>query len=175
MARHFITCCFIFLAGCSSLPSSTLPSLQWQLTGRAVFQDSQQRESASIYWQSAAQQDIIQLSGPFGQGAVRLIADNNGASLWQDGEQKIKSSSLENLLFEQLNWRVPIAEFRHWVRGDTAPGPFNPLIEDENTRQFEQSGWRVTQSKIQSDGLPRKVVIAREPYKLTLLIAKWTK
>ena len=82
---------------------------------------------------------------------------------------RASDSSIEALLNRQLNWQVPVEQLREWVRGNGGSG--NTALSD---RQFEQDGWRVAQSKFNADGLPRKVVIERPPYKLTLLIAKWT-
>lgn len=170
MLRLLFASIFILLSACSSLPNGQPQDWQWQLTGRAVFQSPEQRDSANILWQSAPGRDSVQLSGPFGQGAVRLIADGDGASLWSDGELRASDSSIEALLSQQLNWRVPVEQLREWVRGNGASDDAATLSE----RQFEQDGWRVAQSKFNADGLPRKVVIERPPYKLTLLIAKWT-
>lgn len=163
----------IMLSGCVSQPPVGQNHWLWQLSGRAVFQGPDQRESASILWQTDQQRDHVQLSGPFGQGAVRLISDSEGATLWQDGEPRASDVSAEALLFRHLQWQVPIAALKYWVRGETAPLSHSDIIKRETFQQFSQSGWRVTQSKFTDDGLPRKVIIEQPPYKLTLLIAKW--
>ncbi len=170
MLRLFAATIILLLSACSSLPSDHRQDWQWQLTGRAVFQNPEQRDSANILWQSAPGRDNVQLSGPFGQGAVRLIADARGASLWRDGELRASDTSIEALLSRQLNWQVPVEQLRDWVRGSGANDNSSKFAD----RQFEQDGWRVLQSKFNPDGLPRKIVIERPPYKLTLLIAKWT-
>ncbi|HSG61178.1 MAG TPA: outer membrane lipoprotein LolB [Pseudomonadales bacterium] len=173
MIRSLACLLVLFLSGCSSLPASHDNTWLWQLSGRAVFQGPDQRESANILWQSAARRDSVQLSGPFGQGAVRLIADSTGASLWRDGEIQASDIDIESLLTQHLHWQVPIKELRAWVRGDNAPGDIHVLEESAQRRRFEQAGWVIEQSKLDPEGRPHKVVIARPPYKLTLLIAQW--
>lgn len=167
--------CVLLLAlqGCSSLPTNHQTPWLWQFSGRVVFQGPDQRESANIVWQSAERRDSVQLSGPFGQGAVRLIATPKGATLWRDGDIQASDTSIESLLARHLNWQVPIDELRAWVRGDSAPGERKQLEQSTKNRRFEQAGWMVEQAKLDTQGRPRKVVIARPPYKLTLLIAQW--
>lgn len=167
--------CILLLAfqGCSSIPPSTATPWLWQFSGRVVFQGPDQRESANIVWQSGERRDSVQLSGPFGQGAVRLVATPQGATLWRDGEIHASAISIESLLAQHLNWQVPVDELRAWVRGNNAPGSITTLEQSPQNRRFEQAGWTVEQAKLDTQGRPRKVIINRPPYKLTLLIAQW--
>lgn len=175
MIRYLWLMLVVLAQGCvTSLPEND-KAWQWQLNGRAVFQGPDQRESATLLWQSGNESDLIQLSGPLGQGAVRLIADQRGATLWQDGEVRASNHSIQALLFEQLHWQVPVASLKYWVRGSAAPSddPTPTMTETANSRHFKQDGWFISISKLNTQGLPGKVVLERAPYKLTLLISKW--
>lgn len=175
MRRLLCVLLVVLIQGCTTLQPERDSQWQWQLNGRAVFQGPDQRESVSMLWQSANTRDLIQLSGPLGQGTVRLIADQNGAALWKNGEIVASDQSIEALLYQQLQWHVPISSLKHWVRGNVAPSrePLPLIIEEGSSSQFIQHGWRISTCKWNDQGLPGKVVLERSPYKLTLLISTW--
>lgn len=175
MIRYLCLLLILLVHGCATPLPEGDTTWRWQLNGRAVFQGPEQRESVSILWQSGSERDLIHLSGPLGQGAVRLIADQRGATLWQDGEIRASNHSIEALLYEQLHWQVPVSSLKYWVRGKAAPSNDTTpaMTEKANSRHFTQDGWSISIIKLNAQGLPGKVVLERTPFKLTLLISTW--
>jgi len=152
----------LLISACSTPPTSQQGNWLWQISGKIYYKSPDERGSANLFWQHGLKRDNIQLSGPLGQGATRFIITPEQSSLWQDGEEKSSARTIDQLLSDSLPWTIPVDGIRRWVSGDVISTSFN------------EDGWQVELSKLDSLKRPGKVVATKQNYKLTLLISQWT-
>ena len=185
---------FLLLAGCVGtpvLPPAADPQLAWQqhreqlagldrwsIDGRIAIQTGNEGWHASLEWQQRGDGYTIALSGPFGQGAVRLEGDGDRVTLRTGEDEALVDDDPELLLYRQLGWRVPVNALRYWVLGIPAPGP---EVHELNAQGFlarlQQAGWNIEFRDYARQGdraLPGKVFVSNHQARVRLVIDQWT-
>ena len=116
--------------------------------------------------------DELKLSGPLGQGVIKLRLTKDLVILERGGGKIISSNNFEDFINHQMGMFVPVQSFRYWVVG--LPEPSSQFIEIIDG--FKQAGWLVEFGQMQrvSDYMmPRKVTVTNEHVKLKLMIDQW--
>ncbi len=196
--RHILlVACLLLLASCSVTPkqddtSSTDHSeslwqshqerlglySDWNVKGRAALRSAKDSWSAALSWQQQEQDFTLKLSGPFGQGAVRIDSEGEAVSVHIAGQQPVTTNSAEALLDEQFGWNVPVAALHYWLRGLPAPGEVEELSLSigglaQNLKQF---GWQIEYSEyrpLRGLPLPRKISVENSELRLKLALNRW--
>jgi len=171
----------VLLAGCVTTPppaGAPPPEVQWILHGRLAAHAGDEQWFGNFTWQQRPHGYRIELSGPLGQGAVRLREDADGATLEMASDEIYRDSDTENLLRRHLGWFLPVNGLRSWIVGEPAPGAVEGLQRDANGRMVEldQDGWRIALDRYRSvDGreLPHRVKLERAELRLRLVIDSW--
>lgn len=180
------------LGGCASQPSSnthindwnnyqrTVAQQQfWQLSAKVGVRSPSENGSAYLNWQQQQDQFDIHISGPLGQGSVRIRGNEQNASLEQAGQATRTASNADDLLSQALGWQAPLSELKFWLRGIPAPGLNHSTLsytEQGALASMSQSGWQLQYSRHQSYGpylLPGKISAQRDTLKLTVIIKDW--
>lgn len=188
MVRLTLVIVLALLGGCSASPSKPSdPTLawaahaerlttldKWQLRGRLALKNNGEGWHASMAWQQSADEYDIQITGPLGQGSVRLQGNSEVVILDAGNDATTLDNNPESLLERQFGWQVPVASLRYWVTGLPAPGDEqHQLDEFGRLSQLEQRGWSIRFLDYQAQQLPRKLVATRGDATVRLIITEW--
>lgn len=151
----------------------------WELSGRIGFRSSGNAHSASIVWQQKNERFNIQLSGPLGQGSMRLAGNTKHMTL-QRGLELVRSNAPQQLLNQELGVFLPLTQARHWVAGhpgkiSSAPS-ISQLDNNGNLLHFESEGWEISYQDyrtINTMPMPHKIILQNKHDKITLIIKSW--
>ena len=197
LLRHFITFSLIaVLAGCSSFGSreavqgqgnaqlwrehkqqlSTLDG--WQINGKVGIRAPKDSGSGTLFWLQRQDYYDIRLSGPLGRGAARLTGRPGQVSLEVANQGRYEATSPEELLEQQIGWKLPVSHLVWWVRGLPAPDSKSRLSLNGDSRlaTLEQDGWQVEYlSYVEQSGywLPERIKLHGTDLDVTLVIKDW--
>lgn len=157
---------------------SVEPIQSWTLQGKLGMRSAQESGSGTLFWLQQNDQYDIRLSGPLGRGATRITGDQQGITLEIAGQETLQAASAEELLEEQIGWRLPVNHLLWWVRGLPAPDTPSRLQLDTESRlaRLAQSNWTVEYSRYQDvDGvqLPQRMQLSGYNVLLTLVVTRW--
>lgn len=145
----------------------------WSLDGRVALTGVEDSWTADLAWAHRHDDEQIKLSGPLGQGAMKIHLSGNRVTVAQ-GDDKVESSDdPEGFVNQRLGLFVPVTSLRYWVLGLPEPG----LDFEETDKGFRQSGWTIVFQSMQPVGqllLPRKMSVTNDRVKLKLIINQWT-
>ena len=95
---------------------------QWDLRGRVALTMDRDAWQLNLRWQNHDPGQQIDLSGPFGAGAVRITIADDGARL-VDAEQNVYvAANAQQLLWQTTGWALPLENMLYWLRGLPVPG-----------------------------------------------------
>lgn len=154
------------------------PLKSWILQGKLGLRSEQESGSGTLWWQQADRAYDIRLSGPLGRGATRIQGEPSGVTLEMAGHPTYQAQSAEDLLEQQIGWRLPVDHLLWWVRG--LPDPDRPsrlqLDAESRAARIAQAGWTVEYSRYQQVGnieLPQRLQLSGHGILLTLVITDW--
>lgn len=150
----------------------------WDISGKISIRHPQQSGSGALSWHQQHESFDIHVSGPLGQGSVRLTGKPGQVQLTTN-QQQLGATSAEQLMQQQLGWSVPIGQLLWWIRG--LPSPDSPhqlqLNNDSLAYQIRQSGWQLDYLNYQSGSLgyplPQRIKAYGPDLELTLFIRQW--
>ncbi len=191
-------CAAMLLSHCAQLPPEQSPDSlnlslnqqalrnlnQWQLQGKLGVRLPDDNGSARINWQQQQDTFFISLSGPLGQGRLKIEGEPGLVEL-RDGEHApISADSPEALIEQATGWNLPVSALRHWILGiPVADAALKDVSyrNDDLPERFTQLGWqlhfkRYTQK--QELWLPSLLTATTttpggEDIRLTLAIHQW--
>lgn len=195
IALFFSLFACLLIAGCAtSTVSSSAPApvswdvqkqslsalTSWQIRGRVAIKPTDpslgESFSANLFWRQLDQNYDIELFGPIGLGAIKLLGQPGTVTLTDSQGHKYQARSPESLMQQQLNWSLPISQLYYWVRGLPAPNnKIDKRILDPQHRLLvlEQDGWKISYQSyryINKVWLPKKIVLQAETLKVVLVI-----
>lgn len=142
----------------------------WSLSGRIAVATEEESVSASINWIHRVGMDVIELSGPLGQGRVKLTV--TGESILVDDGERSYRDNVDLVLSHYLKTTVPVSALSYWLVARVAPtGDFTRLPQG-----FEQFGWQVSYRQMQQvEGyrLPKRMRVEKAGIKLKLIVDEW--
>jgi outer membrane lipoprotein LolB len=195
--RHIITFSLIaLLAGCAgfgsreALQGEGSPQLWqahkqqltqldgWEINGKVGIRAPRDSGSGTLYWLQRQDYYDIRLSGPLGRGAARLTGRPGKVALEVANQGRYEAASPEELLEQQLGWKLPVSHLVWWVRGLPAPGSKSQLNLDGNSRlaSLQQDDWQVEYlSYTQQNGywLPERIKLHGQDLDVTLVVKDW--
>ena len=146
--------------------------LQWHLLGRIAMTNEVDSWSAKIDWLHETDKDVLNLSGPLGQGAVRIVLHSDSIMIDQGDGQVGFSKNVDEYVKQQLGFFVPLSALRFWVVGLNAPDM--PFVSFEDG--FLQFSWNIQYHnfiQVGNDWMPRKISIKNNSAKLKLVVDQW--
>ncbi|HDZ55916.1 MAG TPA: outer membrane lipoprotein LolB [Pseudomonas xinjiangensis] len=154
------------------------PLQNWTLQGKLGMRSPQESGSGTLFWLQREGDYDIRLSGPLGRGATRIVGDDQTVTLEMAGRDPVQAASAEELLEQQIGWRLPVDHLLYWVRG--LPAPDNPsrlqLDTESRLARLSQAGWTVEYSRYQTVGdleLPQRMQLSGYDVLLTLVVTRW--
>ena len=174
------------LSACSPVPVKTSGDWQapdwtvWTLHGRVAIRHAEEGWHATLHWsQQSAVLYQLELSGPLGQGAVRLAGAAEGVRLLRADGVEDWAPTADELLARHTGWRLPIAGLRYWARGLPAPGSTASIERDPAGRPLRlmQAGWDIRYNQYQDypglGSLPRRVDFEHGELSARLIVDSW--
>ena len=157
---------------------TVLPLEDWVLQGKIGVRAPNENASGTLTWLQQQKSYDIRLSGPLGRGATRLQGSPAGVMLEMAGQPALYADSAEDLLEQQIGWRLPVEHLLWWVRGLPAPDSASRLQLDTESRlaRLSQAGWIIEYSRYQQvDGmqLPQRLQLSGHNVLLTLVVTQW--
>lgn len=176
----------LLFTACSQIP--TRPAADWappawnawELQGRIAVRAGEEGWHASLKWQQNGAGYQADLSGPLGQGALRLRGDDAGVTLERANGERDQSTDADALLARHTGWSLPVKGLRYWVLGLEAPGSAADWERDISGRPqiLRQDGWVIRYTDfLEQPGLgqlPRRIDMERAGLNARLLIDSWT-
>jgi outer membrane lipoprotein LolB len=177
------------LTGCATHsarePSPTVLDLSspryalWQIRGRVSLSKGEQGWHASLNWHEDAGRYRLDLSGPLGQGAVRVEGDSNSVQLQTADGQDYVSQNADALVQAVTGWQFPVAGIRYWVRGVPVPGERAVVDTDASGRlvRLVQSGWDIRYERFQDlegRAWPTRLRLTTGDISVRLVVDEWT-
>lgn len=152
---------------------------QWSASGRVAVQVPGDGWNATLLWRQDGADYRIQLSGPFGQGAVRIDGGSGAVHLRAADGRVASAPTAEELMAQELGAQVPITVLRYWLTGRPAPQhPVTHTALDDAGRllELDQVGWQVRYAEYAQSGggaLPARLEIQRDDTQARFLISRW--
>ncbi len=150
----------------------------WKLEGRIAVKVGNEGWNANLFWEHEDQQDRLRIYGPFSQGAVSIIVQNDLVYINEGNGITSSSPDADALLKAKLGFTVPLRSLRFWVLGLPAPetGYHAELDATGGLKGFEQQAWTLDFERFQtvgSDVLPQKMTIEGNSVRLKLVVDEW--
>ncbi len=152
----------------------------WRLQGRVGVRSGAENWHGGLRWVHRGDGDSLTVSGPFGQGGVKIELRNGWIRIRHHDGRVRESRQPQALLEEVLGIRVPLGVLRYWVLGMPAPeAPVSGRRYDAlgRLRYLEQSGWRIEYREyvvVPPGALPRKIVLTGAAgVVLKLIVDRW--
>ena len=194
--KHFIVSLLLSLSltGCSLLPWSSdddsevltfLPAdqlNQWDLTAKFSVSTAAGTDSGSIRWILNPDEERLDVLSPTGSVVAQLTMTETEARLkTDDGETVAKDA--ETLFREVMDFSLPVAALRYWVRGLDAPDlPLESVEKDGEGRitDLTQGGWQLAYNgnvSIESGShrfeVPRRLTATRGDIEIRWASTEW--
>jgi len=170
------------IVGCSALAPRPLPTPDegFVVSGRLALRNGEEGFSSNFIWEHAAEDFVIELWGPLGQGRSRLEGRNGEITLHTADGSVHHEASTETAVRRWLGIDVPVTALTFWIKGERAPDtPAPHLARDAagDLIELEQLTWVLEFSKWteRPDGrrLPGRIVATKDAVKVTLLPKEW--
>ena len=151
----------------------------WNIHGRTVIRNKQEAWNVGLRWQQKNKDYQIQLLGPFSQGGVSLVGNDENVTMTMDDGQKLQSTNAEELITKTLGVSLPINALRDWVRGLPYQKTKITLVEYDEDGQIThlvQQGWDIDFKRyvpFKQYSLPSKIFITQADRSLRLVITSW--
>ncbi|WP_303909383.1 lipoprotein insertase outer membrane protein LolB [Thiohalomonas denitrificans] len=150
----------------------------WRLNGRLAIQSDGEAWHATLTWRQDNSRYTMRITAPLGQGSLRLEGSPRFVQLETSKGERAVSDDPDQLLYQQLGWRVPVASLRYWVLGLPAPGTAQRQLDSQGRlAQLQQDGWSIRfMDYRQQDGaeMPTRVFASRGDSEVRLVIGDWT-
>ena len=150
----------------------------WTLNGRVALRDGHDAWSAGVHWAQRRDAYHVSLYGPLGQGVLQMSGDRSGGMLRTSDDKVMKSPDMEDLLYRELGWRIPVDGLRYWARGLPVPDAPTHFAFDALGRLvwLEQFGWHVAYRRyttVNDLALPQRMDITRRKLSVKLVVDQW--
>jgi len=184
----FICIMLLLLAACTAIvteqnkqQSSTDLIEVWSANGRISIIQEQENWYAKFNWQQQHNDFQISFTGPLGETELQVSQINKHIVL-QTPSVKRSSNDLEQLIYQETGWKLPVSSLKYWLQGQA-----NPAISAEthyNKQQISdiiQSGWHIRYPKRMQvellsgshTSLPKKIIAEKGQTKIKLIITNW--
>ena len=151
----------------------------WRAQGRLAVTVDEEAWHGSFTWREETHRRRVEMSGPLGQGTIRLTEDADGATLELSGDETVTGSDAASLLQEHAGWSLPVDGLRYWIAARADPGRPAETRHDADGRlaSLDQDGWTVDYGRyreVMGHLLPHRLSLRRPGLKVKLAIDQWS-
>lgn len=175
------------LAGCAVAPrapeSGATPDpgtlRQWTASGRMAIAAGTDGGSGSFTWTQDDAETRLDLRGPLGTGAVRLVVTPGALSLADGAGQTLDAEAARAELRSRLGADLPWDQLRYWMLGLADPAEA-AIVQDADSapwRVIEQSGWRLAYQSfaaVQGVNVPQRFSAERGSVRVRVIVDTWS-
>ena len=144
------------------------------------MRDPERAESAILDWHQDGAKTRIQLRGPLGVGATRIVSDGRQLEIQRDGEVRVIDISSRDQVRLHTGWDLPLGALPYWLRGLPDPSLEVEALQLDAAgtlpRELSQAGWRVSYEDFADAGglpLPSRLRIERGATRAIVVIRRW--
>jgi outer membrane lipoprotein LolB len=175
------------LSGCAAPPRApegvTRPDSavlnQWSASGRLAIAAGNDGGSGSFDWVQDGTTSRLDLRGPLGAGAVRLVVTPGTLSLADGSGRVLDADAARADLQARLGAELPWDHLRFWLLGVPAPGVEATVLDQDAApwRLIEQAGWRLAYDSFDVVGglnLPKRLTAERGAVRVRVIVDTWS-
>lgn len=134
--------------------------------------------SGSFDWVQDGATSRLDLRGPLGAGAVRLVVTPGTLSLADGSGRVLDADAARADLQARLGAELPWDHLRFWLLGVPAPGVEATVLDQDAApwRLIEQAGWRLAYDSFDVVGglnLPKRLTAERGAVRVRVLVDTW--
>lgn len=151
----------------------------WNINGRLAVKNDKDSGTATLLWNQSFANYELRVIAPLGQGTYILKGTRDGVIMQGPDNKFSMAMTAEQLLYEQLGWKLHLNGLKYWIRGVPEPYmSFSALVLDEQGRltHMKQSGFDIKITRYTDHNgfsLPEKLVIESEDIRVKLVIQDW--
>ncbi len=163
----------LLLSACATTQMKPSEPGDIQLQGVFGIVTPQTHESGHFIWEQDQQRQFsLELYGPLGLGATRLMEQNGVVTLETAQGKKYTATSPELLLQNNLGWSMPVQGMTYWLLGLPVPAiAFHAQYDTESQIiHLSQSGWQIDYTWAPHCLYPQRIVMQREGVRLVVAI-----
>lgn len=177
----------LVLAGCAAPPRAPeggrapdpVALRQWTAAGRMAIAAGNEGGSGSFAWTQDDATTHLDLRGPLGAGAVRLVVTPDSFTL-ADGTGRVFDAEAARIELEaRLGADLPWNHLRFWMLGLAAPTDAATVADSGAApwRVIEQAGWRLAYESfgvVQGINLPSRFSAERGAVRVRVIVDTWS-
>jgi len=134
--------------------------------------------SGSFDWVQDGATSRLDLRGPLGAGAVRLVVTPGTLSLADGSGRELDADVARADLQARLGADLPWEHLRYWLLGVPSPGVEATVLDQEAApwRLIEQAGWRLAYDSFDVVGglnLPKRLTAQRGDLRVRVIVDTW--
>ena len=177
----------LLIAGCatpSRAPESAArpdPGLlrEWSASGRLALSAGGEGGSGAFLWEQRDDVSQLDLRGPFGAGALRVLATPGSLSMADGAGRSLDADTARAELRARLGADLPWNSLRYWMLG--LPAPDQPAEVTDSAaapwRVIEQSGWRIGYDAFTTAtgmALPQRFTATQGEVRVRVVVDAWS-
>ena len=151
---------------------------RWQAVGRMAVAAGADGGNGSFAWAQDGVTSRLDLRGPLGVGAVRVVVTPETLSL-ADGSGRVLDAEVARAdLQARLGADLPWGYLRYWLLGVAAPGVEATVLDQDAApwRVLEQAGWRLAYDSfavVEGLNLPQRLSAERGTVRVKVIVDEW--
>jgi outer membrane lipoprotein LolB len=177
----------LVVAGCATPPRSPGTAVRpdpqalayWSASGRLALSAGGEGGSGAFVWEQRDQTSQLDLRGPFGAGAVRVLATPDSLVVADGAGRSVDADAARAELQARLGAELPWVSLRYWMLG--VPAPDQPAeVTDAAAapwRVIEQAGWRIGYDAFTTAtglSLPQRFTATRGDVRVRVIVDTWS-
>lgn len=152
--------------------------VDWSASGRLAIAVANEGGSGRFDWTQHAATTDLQLRGPLGAGALRIVTDGESLTVTDGDGESVDTAAAREHIRMRLGADLPLVELRYWMLGLPAPGADARVgaIGAGDARAIEQSGWTVTcetYANVQGWAVPTRLTATRSEARIKVIVDEW--
>jgi outer membrane lipoprotein LolB len=152
---------------------------EWSASGRLALSAGGEGGSGAFEWEQRDDTSQLDLRGPFGTGAVRIVSTPGSLSMADGAGRSLDAASARAELQARLGADLPWASLRYWMLGLPAPGHPAEVTDAAAApwRVIEQSGWRIGYDAFTTStgmSLPQRFTATQGEVRVRVVVDAWS-
>jgi outer membrane lipoprotein LolB len=152
--------------------------VDWSARGRMAIAFANEGVSGTFEWEQHAATTSLQVRGPLGAGALRIVTDGEALSVTDADGRALDGAAAQSQIRSRLGADLPIPALRFWLLGLAAPGSTAQVSADgpRPARSIEQAGWIVRYdpfTAVHGWSVPTRLTAAGGGARIKVIVDDW--
>jgi outer membrane lipoprotein LolB len=149
----------------------------WDINGAFSIRQPNQTTIASFEWTQKEKNYRIRINSSLDLYGVNIVGRPGLVMLWRAQNEHFSARSPEQLMQQQLGWRLPVSNLYYWMRGLPAPGNYQAQFDNfGHIVMLTQQGWQIHYEQYLSVGtvdLPQILDLTNQELGVKIVIKHW--